>query len=80
MANLCVQETFINDVYETYTDSKAKLFLNMQKKYGRCVSKVYIDTNSGRKQVGWVFEKKMRYEDSKDEYVREVWVTIHSLP
>ena len=85
--NIWVRETFINetkgyrfgdgDWYETYTDDRGRLFRDMQKEYGRCVSKMYIDIeNSPPRQVGWVFSKKMQYEDTKEFYVREVWVEI----
>ena len=89
---LQIQETYINQTkgynfgesqpYEPYTDSRAKLFREFQREYGRCVGKVYRDTSVGTKQVGWVFEKKMEYDDwrpySRGDryYIREVWITI----
>lgn len=101
---LYISETFINQtegyrfgesgVYETYfeDDEIGKLFRSLQQEYGRCTSKVYIDTDEGTKQIGWVFEKRMEYEDSRpryddygrrqkpDTYIREVWVTVHEAP
>jgi len=96
MSNLYVKEVFVNetdhyifndgDWYETYTDNRSKLFRNMQREYGRCISKIYMDVSVGQfhgavirkpKQVGWVFEKKMAYEDnSKKFYIRTVWVEV----
>ena len=61
-------------VYEAFT---GELFRNLQKEYGRCRGKVYIDIDGESKQIGWVFEKRMKYEDSPETYVREVWVTLH---
>jgi len=66
--------------YEPYTTNIGKLFRSYQKEFGRCTSKVYIDTDQGPKAIGWVFIKTMKYEDARsknDIYVREVWVTIH---
>jgi hypothetical protein len=94
MPNLWIDETYINrdrgyrfgetGVYETFTDNRGKLFRSLQKEYGRCTSKVYVDGPPTR-AVGWVFEKKCRYEDARgnapdDFYTREVWVTLHTAP
>lgn len=56
--------------------NKGRLFLDLQREYGRCISKMYVDSlkENRTKQVGWVFQKKMQYEDSDDWYLREVWV------
>lgn len=88
--NIWIGETFINqdegyrfgdtDPYETWTDDKGRLFRELQKEYGKCMSKVYIDTDKGAKAIGWVFQKRMQYEDAKKYYTREVWVTLHSGP
>ncbi len=68
---------------EAFTDNRAKLFLAMQKECGRCISKMYRDTKSGTKEVGWVFSRREEYEDAhrfsdprKKTYVREVWVEV----
>jgi hypothetical protein len=60
------------------------LYARLAGEYGRCTSKVYLDTKSrGTIAIGWVFQKKVEYDDayryddkSKREYLREVWVTI----
>jgi hypothetical protein len=54
MPNLWVTEDYVNTTkgyrcgdsgpYETYTDKPGELFLAMQREYGRCKSKVYLDT------------------------------------
>jgi hypothetical protein len=98
MSNIWIQESFVNstegyrfgdsDVYETYTDDRSKLFKDMQREYGRCESKIYIDGPDGKAiQVGWVFTKTMDYEDARADwpkerrqYVREVWITLHKAP
>lgn len=88
-----ISETFINQtkgyrfgdsgVYETFTDNRRELFTHLQREYGRCTSRVYVDPPAGGppKTVGWVFEKTLPYEDARDPkrdvYVREVWVTVH---
>lgn len=86
-----IQETYVNrtkgyqfgksDIYEANADTVGELFHDLQKEFGRCDSKVYVDTKSGTKQVGWVFVSKQRYEDARPgmkepEYLREVWVTV----
>jgi hypothetical protein len=91
---MLISETFINatkgyqfgnsEPYEPFTDDTGRLFRSLQREYGRCQSRVYIDTKNGTKAIGWVFSKVMTYEDaradwSKDqrEYVREVWVNLY---
>jgi hypothetical protein len=54
-----------------------EIFRGMSKEYGRCSGKVYIDTADGVRAIGWVFEKRVRYEDSKDTYLQEVWITLY---
>ena len=88
--NLYVQETFVNateghrigesDVYETFTDNTGELYRAMQREYGRCISKVYIDAEGGPKAIGWVFQGRDKYEDTGEVYLREVWVTLHDEP
>lgn len=94
MSNIYIQETFVNQtkgyqfgdspVHETFTDDRGKLFRSLQQEYGRCASKVYRDRpNKPPMCIGWVFEKRMQYEDARDNrpdsfYIREVWVTLHT--
>jgi len=85
--NLIIQETYIDktgnfiigetEEYESFTDDIGKLFKVLQKEYGKCVSKVYIDDKKGNaKQRGWVFEKKEQYTDVEEYYINETWVTV----
>jgi len=93
---LQIQETYINQTrghrfgesgwYKPFTDDKGKLFRSLQREYGKCTSRVYQDTPDGKPDaIGWVFEKRMRYEDARgkhperDFYTREVWVTIRQV-
>ena len=85
--NLMVNETWVNvtkgwmldssGVYETYTDKVSELFRAMQKEYGRCVSKMYVDVKNGAKHIGWVFQKRKQYDDCKDTFILETWVSVH---
>lgn len=69
-----------SDPYEAYTDNLQKLFLSLQREYGRCTGHEYVGDKEPKK-IGWVFEKRQRYQDSKDTYLQETWVTLHeSLP
>lgn len=88
---LLISETFIDqdkgyqfgnvEPYEPFTENIGKLFRSLQREYGRCTGKVYVDTFNGVKAIGWVFEKRMQYDDARskdDTYTREVWVTLHT--
>lgn len=57
-----------------------ELFRLSQREYGRCVSKVYVDTEQGTKACGWVFEAIDHYEDTGEPYLREVWVELLAQP
>ena len=75
---------------DTYIDTSkvGNIFKEFQREHGRCVSKVYIDTADGAKPIGWVFQKREEYEDSRPRYddynrrikpktfIREVWITL----
>ena len=65
------------DVFETRFTSTGELYKYCLVEYGRCVSKVFVDTESGAKAVGWVFQKRVKYDDCKETYLQETWVTIH---
>lgn len=91
---LWVRESFVNltkghmfgegEPYETaYTFAeKGRLYKDLVREYGRCTGKMYRDRRSGPPQVvGWVFVKRMKYEDARtdrpsDYYLREVWVEV----
>lgn len=87
---LRVSETFVNRTegysngdsgqYEPYTDDIGRLFRDYQREYGRCTSKVYIDTPTGPKAIGWVFEKRVKYDDCNEYFMQEVWVTLYNKP
>jgi hypothetical protein len=100
MSDTClwVQESFINategynfgesPVYETSHTDVGKLFRSCMREYGRCVSRVYVDRDGEAMPVGWVFQKRMAYDQQRpryddwghllkpETYIREVWVTV----
>jgi hypothetical protein len=88
--SLYVQETWVNaterhgagesDVYDTAFDEIGELYRQCVKMHGRCVGKVYIDRDDKVKAVGWVFQKRTQYEDSRDTFLLETWVTVHREP
>jgi len=67
-------------VYETYTEDRGELFRSLQQEYGRCVSKIYIDTEEGTQAIGWVFVKRTPYTDVPETYLQETWCTLHEKP
>lgn len=89
-AMLLVSETFVNatehyrisdklEPYEAWTDDAGKLFRTLQREYGKCIGSVYVDGEGGKPQkIGWVFQKRAKYEDTKESYLQEVWITLHT--
>jgi len=62
---------------DTEIKTLSDLFKYGKKNYGRCISKVFIDSDDGKTiHIGYVFEKKDKYTDTKDDFIKEVWVTI----
>ncbi len=87
--HLYIQETWINateghlndetEVYETRFKTTSALYKNCLKEYGRCTSKIYVDNlNGDGEQVGWVFQKRHKYDDSNESFLQETWVTVHT--
>jgi hypothetical protein len=68
-------------VYESYHETDGELFRACQREHGRCISRVYIDTASGTKAIGWVFEARRPYQDCpRESSIIETWVSIHDSP
>jgi len=93
---LQIRGTYVNETrghclgetgwYEPFTEDKGRLFRDLQREYGRCTSRIYVDTAAGAKPVGWCFKKRMDYEDahlirdrSDRSYVRAVWVECREI-
>lgn len=90
MPNLFAQEEWIDatrhcssgasDVYETFSDNPGELFRAFQQEYGRCISGVYLEKGGISRRIGWVFQKLARYTDTKEKYLMETVVTLHTKP
>jgi hypothetical protein len=87
---LYVAESYVNateghrigesEPYEAWTADPGKLFRSCRAEFGRCIGKVYVDTDEGPTAVGWVFQARDKYQDADETYLREVWVTLHDAP
>jgi hypothetical protein len=73
------------DLKDTYNlddnPTVGDIFREMVKEHGRCTGKVYVDylhrdSKYGPYPVGWVFQKRVKYDDCKETYLQEVWVTL----
>lgn len=64
------------DTAEWWNDPETpgEVFRELRSEYGRCISKVYVDTDEGAKPIGWVFEKRNTYDRSEDTYLQHAWV------
>lgn len=86
-----IKEKFVNrdkgyvfsesDWHALDTQDKGQLYRSLRDEYGRCISKVYVDQLQVNGQmaaipIGWVFVKRIQYEDCDETYLREVWVTV----
>ena len=65
-------------LFKPYTDDIKQLFCRLQREYGRCTSKVYLDALDGTiKAIGWIFEKRRKYDDCEQYYTQETWIILH---
>ena len=46
------------------------------KNHGRCVTKIFVDRTKKAFHVGYVFEKKCWYEDTREPFITETWLSI----
>jgi hypothetical protein len=87
---LTIKETWVNRTqnhivgdsgkYETRFEETNELFAFCQKEYGKCVSNMYVDhCLYGTLKIGWVFEKKMKYENCNDTYIQQTWVEVTNV-
>lgn len=65
-------------IYESRFDQPRALFVALQKEYGKCVSKMYVDVKGVATPVGWVFQKEKQYDNSTDTFILETWVSVHN--
>ena len=85
--NILISETWVDatggyiigdsGVYETMFGNIGELFKSLKKKYGKCISKMFIGDNENAKHIGWVFSKKVKYEDCNKYFTQETWVSLH---
>lgn len=81
------------DFPETFDDPEdLPSFRDLQREWGRCKGKVYLDTISrGTIATGWVFESRREYEGRArwdrwgnllppETYIQETWVTFYEVP
>lgn len=68
----------IVDWYETKfeNDKLRALMRSLCATFGRVRSMWRDAPGGGRRQVGWTFEKRVAYPNTKDTYLREVWVEV----
>lgn len=87
---LRVRVTHINasegHIFSEYTEAldgdmtRGQFYRDGVTNYGRCISKVYVDGPDGPPiHVGYVFEKRERYEDTGEPYKRETWLVLEDV-
>lgn len=70
-----------NYIYESFTiaidkdTTKQQLFKQLMAEYGKPVSKVYIG-NTKPIAIGWVFHKRIQYDDCNKTFLQETWVSL----
>jgi len=65
-----IEDTVFEDM------KRGEVFRWLQREYGACTSKVYVDTPDQPRAIGWVFEKRVPYDDSRETYLQQTWVSF----
>lgn len=73
-----IEETVFEGI-ETVEELRGELYRFSVREFGRCISKVYVDTDGNAVPVGYVFQKRREYDDSPDTYLQETWVTLERV-
>lgn len=62
--------------------SPADVYRHFLEYEGRCIGKVWIDHDRQPEpvHVGWIFQKRERYEDTGEPFLAETWVTLREDP
>lgn len=67
------------EYHETKYDNTSELYRALVKEYGRCIGRLYVDMkDDSTKHIGWVFVKRMRYDDVPETFLCETWVSIYT--
>jgi hypothetical protein len=96
MSAVWIKETHVNEtegyllgepvIYETWAETPGELYKgqgwrgSLPAEYGRCTSKVYIDTEEGTKAIGWTFLKRDKYEDTGESFLHRTWISVVDGP
>ncbi len=102
MSNLFIEISGTNDtknyrIYdnifeETAFANKGELYRALVKEYGGCTSKMYVDVCGKAVQIGWVFSKRVLYDDAKvksvkglsdkdrdnNSFICSTWISVHA--
>ena len=62
---------------ETEYKDKEALLTACEREFGKCTGKLYAYSKGKRVTVGWTFERKQKYSDTRKPYTQETWVTIY---
>jgi len=83
IATTCINKKGNYIVYDETIDIEDSVISNLKElyafglsEYGKCVNKVFIDRDNKQLQVGYCFEKKVKYEDCDETYIQETWLSI----
>ena len=65
------------DIEDSEIETLNDLYKYGLEHYGKCTGKVYIDISDQKAMhIGYIFLKKDKYEDTKESFLRETWLSI----
>ncbi len=72
-----ITDEYTDNIEDTTINNLKELYRFGLKKYGRCISKIYIDNKEGKaSHIGYVFIKKLKYEDCNEYFLSETWISL----
>ena len=73
----CVTSEYDYPLEDSIIDNLKDLYHFGLKEYGKCISKIYIDDKQGNpSHIGYMFVKKMKYEDCNEYFLCETWLSL----
>jgi hypothetical protein len=64
------------EVVETRFSDRNELYHSCLREYGRCIGSVYVEKQGKPQRIGWIFQKRQKYDDCNETYIAETWVSI----
>ena len=68
---------YYDEIEDPGSPDEGEIYRNYRSEYGRCAGHVYMTTKErDGVPIGWVFVRRVKYDDSGKIFLRTAWVTL----